>query len=330
MSRSHIRRSVRVGTLVLTTVAYLMVLTASPVGAADVSIDAPDQVTVGEIVTVTATVTEGGEPVVDGDVALAFVARFGGKAGWLVVDTGTTDNSGTVTFEYLQRSLDAERMRVEYLGPDGQENIGFEVEVVDGIQLYKSEAGADLPILGVWWLLVLLGIVWTLLLLAVAWLLRVGRSSGLDAGPVKVIPRVMVGFVAFTAVGMFLVILTRPQSHANLDPTGGFDRVPPAVIGVEYDYAGLGGFSQGSSVEGGEGRRLFVQSGCAGCHGVAGDGAVVGGTIVDEYGFSSLDEILEEVRDGPKGMPVYDETLLSDDDVEKIQAYLGGAGPTPG
>ncbi len=326
MNPPHIRRSVQIGTLA----AYLMVLAASPVNAADVAVDAPDQVTVGETVTVTATVTEDGEPIVGGDLALAFVSRFGGKAGWLVVDTGTTDDVGTVTFEYLQRSLDGERMRVEYLGPDGQENTGFEVEVVDGDQLYESEAGADIPILGVWWLLVLLGIVWTLLLLAVAWLLRVGRSSDLAAGPAKVIPRVMVGFVAFTSVGMFLVVLTRPQSHANLDPAGSFDRVTPAVVGAQYDYPGMGGDGPDPVFGGGVGESIYVRSGCAGCHGLVGGGAVVGGTLVDERGVDALGDFLDEVREGPKGMPAYAETTLSDDDVRKIHDYIGGAGSASG
>jgi cytochrome c553 len=306
--------------LAAASVLFVVVALVSPAAAAEIDVDSPADVVVGEDTTVTATITIDGEPVAGGDAALAFLGRIGGESGWVVIATGTTDENGSVTFVYPQRALDAERMRVEYFGPDGKENAEFTVVVTDGPQQVSSDAGVDLPIFGVWWLLVLLGIVWAALMISVFRLVQVGRATDREAGPAKVIPRIMIVFVAVTAVGMFFVVFNRPQSHANLDPTGDFDRVQLGVVGAEVDYTGLSGGELDAALTG---RELFVQAGCAGCHGVDGLGAVVGGPIAGgEDAVRSVGSLLEDIREGPKGMPVYSEVFLSDDDVAEIFAYL--------
>ncbi len=304
----------------------LVVVAAGPAAAeAELKIEAPGQVVVGDQVVVKATVTDGGAPVVGAEVALSFLARLGGESGWVAVATGTTNETGVVTLAYEQRAL-AERMRVEYFGPDGQENTEFAVEIVDGGQLYRSDAGADLPIFGVWWIVAVLAIVWGLVILAVVGIVRVGGASGTGETAAKAIPRIMVAFVALTAIGMFVVVLSRPESHANLDPTEDFDRVPRAVVGADGPYAGLGIADPGRPQGQQPGREVFVQAGCASCHGVQGEGALVGGAIVEiESGgvrVPSLDELIDEVRKGPKGMPAYGENVLTDEDVAQILDYL--------
>jgi len=304
----------------MTTAMMLLGIMAVPAGAAEVEVDAPAEVTVGENTRVTAAVTLENEPVVGGELALAFLGRIGGESGWVVVDTGTTDEGGMVTFEYPQRALGGERMRVEYFGPDGQENTEFTVVVNDGPQLHSSSAGADLPILGVWWLVVVLAIVWVSLIVAVFRLGQLGRESDHETGPAKTIPGIMLSFVALTALGMFVVVLTRPTAHANLDPTADFSRVPTGVVGVETDYTGLSDSGPGRGLDGQE---LFIQAGCASCHGLQGLGALVGESISGEdHAVRSVGALLEEVREGPKGMPAFSESLLTDDDVAEIFAYL--------
>ena len=319
MSRSRISRVGR--TAAVSLVGVLVVLAARPAGAAEVEIDNPTVVMVGDEVEVTVTVSDGGEAVVDGDVALAFLGRVAGESGWIVVAAGVTDENGVVTFDYRQGTLDAERMRVQYRGPDGQENFEFTMTVVDGPQQVRSDVGADLPIFGVWWIVVVLGAVWVLIIMATVWVGRIGRTSDLPAGPTRAIPRIMVAFVTFTALGMLIVVVTKPQSHANLDPAGDFDRVPRAEIGVDSDYLGLGLGSRDPSVVL-DGQQLFVQSGCASCHGVQGGGAVVGGSIIGEDGVRSANRLIEEVREGPRGMPAFDEAELSDEDIKTIFAFL--------
>ncbi len=310
---------------VLATLPLVLLLTVfvSPAaGASNIEVQAPDQVTVGESVTVTVTVTNAGEPVVGGEVALAFVGGVGGESGWVVVATATTDATGSASLEYLQRALDATRMRVEYFGPDGQENTEFNIVIVDGPQLHQSDAGADIPILGVWWLVVVLAVVWVLIGLAAWRLLSIPRSTRPAARLARFVPRLMVGFIIFTAVGMFVVILTKPESHANLDPGQEFDRTPRALVGQVYEYPGLtaGDLAQTSNEL--DGRQLYVQAGCASCHSVGGDVGAVGGSIVGEDAPRSVQSLIDEIREGPKGMPAFSEGTLTEAEIEKIFDYL--------
>ncbi len=67
-----------------------------------------------------------------------------------------------------------------------------------------------------------------------------------------------------------------------------------------------------------DGRALFFQYGCASCHGFEGGGGILGEDLDD----ASPSEIRSEVRDGPKGMPAFDEAHLTDEDLEKIVAFL--------
>jgi hypothetical protein len=300
-------------------------LPSLPVTAAEIEVDAPSSVDVGEVVAVASTVTLDGEPVVDAELALSFLGQIAGESGWIAVATATTDETGRATFEYEQRALDGGRMRVEYFGPDGQENVEFTLTVVDGPQLVRSDAGADLPIFGVGWLIVLLGIVWVLMVLAARGLLLIGGGGGDDDGsskPVRLVPRLAVGFIVFTAVGMFVVLLTKPQSHANLDPTTPFDRMPQAVVGVEYDYAGLGDRSWAPERGDLSADQLYVQVGCSSCHAPRGDGGIIGPAISGEDLPSSYEDFSDEVRSGPKGMPAYSYSALSEDEAAKIYEYF--------
>ncbi len=305
----------------------LMVATVAPAAAAaEVTVDAPTQVTVGDDITVTAIVVDEGEPVVGALMNLSFVGTTAGKSGWAVLDTGFTDEDGSVTFHYQQRALGGERMRVEYFGVDGQENSEFEVQVTDGAQLFESHAGVDVPAIGLWWVYLLIALVWGLIIYAYSFAVRIGRASDLEGGPVKITPRFTFGFVVFTVVGMFLVIIARPQSHANLDPTAPFERAPGSVVGVDYEYSGLGSGDLISANGELSGETLYVQGNCVGCHGSGGAGAITGDALIGEEGDSApnVNSFIEDIRDGPKGMPAYDEANLSDRDVEAIHEYLFG------
>jgi len=306
----------------------LLVGLAGPAAAADVEIDAPANVTVGTETTVTAVFTEAGEPVAGVAATLSFVGRIGGKSGWVEVASGVSDETGSVTFTYDQLALQGERMRVQHVDAEGKsQNSPFEVTVTDGPQQHTSTAGAKLGIVGLWWLLVVLAIVWTLVLLAVSGIVKIGRASDLEEGPVNVLPRFAFALVTVTALGMFYVILTRPVMHANLDPTVDFGRITPALVGTDYDYTGLSKASQAADRAGQSGQRLYIQANCAGCHGLGGLGAVVGPALVDANDVNgiSLESFLGEVRDGPKAMPAYGESRLTDDEVSQIHQYLFGS-----
>ncbi len=123
--------------------------------------------------------------------------------------------------------------------------------------------------------------------------------------------------LAFTLIG--IVIARSPYTHGNLSPQG-YDRTEVAIVGEEYPFEGLGladPFApSGDSVQ--DGQLLFFQYGCISCHGSNGTGAIVGEDL-DEV---SPSEVRREVRDGPGGMPAYSASLLSDDDLESIIAFL--------
>ncbi len=211
---------------------------------------------------------------------------------------------------------------MEYFGPDGQENAEFEIAILDGPQLQRSDAGADIPILGVWWLVVVLALVWVLIGVAVWRLLSIPRSTRLAGLLTRSVPRLMVGFVLLTALGMLAVILTKPESHANLDPSQEFDRTPRALVGQVYEYSGLTSGDLSQTPDEVDGKLLYVQAGCASCHSVGGDVGAVGGSIVGENAPRSVQSLMDEIREGPKGMPAFSEGTLSETEIEKIFDYL--------
>ncbi len=69
---------------------------------------------------------------------------------------------------------------------------------------------------------------------------------------------------------------------------------------------------------------MYFQFACAACHGLRGAGAIVAPELVDELG--SLGSFTTDVREGPKGMPLYDKATISDKNIEKIYAYLDAGG----
>ncbi len=131
-----------------------------------------------------------------------------------------------------------------------------------------------------------------------------------------VVGLIAISGLAFTLIG--IVIARSPYTHGNLSPQG-YDRTEVAIVGEEYPFEGLGladPFApSGDSVQ--DGRLLFFQYGCRSCHG-SGTGAIVGDDLDDV----SPSEVRREVRDGPGGMPAYSASLLSDDELESIIAFL--------
>ncbi len=131
-----------------------------------------------------------------------------------------------------------------------------------------------------------------------------------------VVAIITISGLAFTLIG--IVISRSPYTHGNLSPQG-YSRTQIAIVGEEYPFEGLGlanAFAPtGDSVQ--DGRVLFFQYGCRSCHG-SGTGAIVGDDLDDV----SPSEVRREVRDGPGGMPAYSASILSDEDLELIIAFL--------
>jgi mono/diheme cytochrome c family protein len=195
--------------------------------------------------------------------------------------------------------------------------------VFPGPQQFTSSSGADIGIFNVSWLIIVIGLVWVFLIVATWQLLVISRAGDDTKRLARVLPYLVVGFVTFTALGMFYVVLTQPPMHANLAPNEAFDRVPTVYLGQEYAFTGLGSHS-GSRPGDLSGAALYVQAGCASCHGIDGRGGVVGGELSVST-MSDTDEVIEAIRRGPRGMPVYSEHALSDDEIDRIIDHVTSA-----
>jgi mono/diheme cytochrome c family protein len=124
--------------------------------------------------------------------------------------------------------------------------------------------------------------------------------------------------LAFTLIAV--VIARSPYTHGNLTPEG-YNRTEIILVGEESPFEGLGLADPllartGDPVH--DGRALFFRFGCASCHGLKAQGGAVGPDLLE----ASASKIGREVRGGPEGMPAYSTSSLSDEDVEKIIAFL--------
>ncbi len=133
--------------------------------------------------------------------------------------------------------------------------------------------------------------------------------------------------LAFTLV--VIVIARSPYTHGNLRPEG-YDRTEIVYVGEEHPFEGLGLadpqlVTTGDSAQ--DGKALFFQYGCASCHGLKGQGGAVGADLdIDDI---SRSEFRREVRKGPKGMPSFMEETLTDEDLEKLYAFLESISEEP-
>ncbi|MEE8370317.1 MAG: ethylbenzene dehydrogenase-related protein [Dehalococcoidia bacterium] len=155
------------------------------------------------------------------------------------------------------------------------------------------------------------------------------RRFPVRLGPV--LAAIMMSGLAFTLV--VVIIAQSPYTHGNLRPEG-YDRTDIVFVGDDLPYHGFSLADPelartGDPVR--DGLSIFVGSGCASCHGLTGQGAAVGADLdLDDL---DLADLRKEVRKGPKTMPAFLEQVLSDEDIEKVFAFLesvaqGPAGPT--
>ena len=323
----------------------VMFVTGAAANAADISISvgAPATAAVGDTVEVKAVASLAGDPVEGAVVSLSYGASFAGLDGRVELDRRTTGQDGVAVLTYRQRAADNGEMWVEYLGPDEDtlEPLVFTIGVQpEPEQQYRSEAGVSIRWLnGGWLVIVVIMLVWASIIYVAFQLFIVGRNPG-DGKPGNVVPasirredgaaRVSVALLmvtVVTAVGMVIVFVRNPLTHANLDDPVGYNRTPIAYIGEEFTYLGPG-LEDPAIADSGDvsedGRLTYFRYGCAGCHGLVGDGGVVAPGLVDEIGSQSRFDTY--VREVPENMPAYPTSVLTDAELVKIHAFLTDAG----
>lgn len=144
------------------------------------------------------------------------------------------------------------------------------------------------------------------------------RRRRVPPGPI--VGAVMMSGLAFTLIA--IIIARSPYTHGNLRPEG-YNRTEIARVGEEPPFEGLG-LADPSVARTGDpaqdGKALFFQYGCASCHGLKGQGGAVGTDL--DVGDLSRSEFGRDVRRGPKGMPPFGEESLSDEELDKLYAFL--------
>jgi mono/diheme cytochrome c family protein len=141
-------------------------------------------------------------------------------------------------------------------------------------------------------------------------------------GPIRVNSSSTFAIGGLALVLIFGVVARSPYTHGNLRPEG-YDRTEIARVGEEYPFEGMGLADPQLATTGDpaqDGRALFFQYGCASCHGLKAQGGAVGTDL--DVGDLSRSEFGRDVRKGPKGMPSFPEDALSDEDMEKLYAFL--------
>jgi len=140
----------------------------------------------------------------------------------------------------------------------------------------------------------------------------------LTVPPGPIVGAIMMSGLAFTLVAV--IIARSPYTHGNLNPKG-YDRTEISRVGEDVPFEGLGLAdprlaSTGDPAQ--DGRALFFGYGCASCHGLKGQGAAVG----KDLSKADAEEISQKVRQGPKTMPVFQASVLSDSDLQELIAFL--------
>jgi mono/diheme cytochrome c family protein len=122
---------------------------------------------------------------------------------------------------------------------------------------------------------------------------------------------------AVLVIGLTLItVLTRsPATKLNvLETAEGYSRTELALIDQEDVYEGLG------AEWGSDPASVFIRAGCAGCHGLSGEGSAVGPDIWQK----NAEDLAEALREGSEGMPRYRVDEISDELAEAISEYLNG------
>ncbi len=335
MTDRNIPLSVRIASCLIAVGPLL--ITATPAFAADITIavGAPAQVSVGQEVEVKAVLSKDGVPVKGADVALTYQASLAGRGGRVELATATTDETGTAVMVYQQRADDNGEMQIVYLGPetDPVPPYTFTIAVESGgLQLYQSESGLEIPFVNGTLVIVVISGVWFLISLAAIYLVRVGLAGRITAESSTEDGSIWIGVMlaataVITAIGMVIVFVRAPVSNTDLTDPDVYNRTPIAYIDITYPYVGFGLGDESTAQTGdpiADGSVFYFKYGCAACHGLSGQGAVVGSTLIDEIG--SFGRFDEDTREGPKGMPGYDDVTISEERLRKIHAYLKEAG----
>ncbi len=330
-----VRNIVRTTRIVAAAFAATMVLiVAQPAlaGGVEIAVGAPDTVTVGQDVEIKAVLSQDGAPLADAEVAVTYQASLGGESSRVQIASATTDETGTAVMIFQQRADDNGEMQVVYLGPDTEpvEPYVFTINVAPGgEQLYTNQSGVRIPFLNGTLVILVISGVWVLIATAAIYIVRVGNAGHIAETTAEGqdgsawISVLLAAVAVITAIGMVIVFVRAPVANTHITDPHSYTRTPIAYIDTAFPNVGFGLEDESAANTGdavADGSLLYFKYGCAACHGLNGQGATVGPELAGEIG--SFGNFAEDVREGPKGMPAYSEASISDENLQKIHAFL--------
>ena len=119
--------------------------------------------------------------------------------------------------------------------------------------------------------------------------------------------------VVVIATSLIAILTRSPDTKSNFqDAPSEYDRTELAVIGIDDQFDGLTASLRTEPAE------FYVGAGCASCHGLSGEGGVVGPDIWSK----NVADTLDALRSGGNGMPVFVKERLADEHVEALVQYL--------
>ncbi|TAK76616.1 MAG: cytochrome c [Dehalococcoidia bacterium] len=123
-----------------------------------------------------------------------------------------------------------------------------------------------------------------------------------------------VGVVSVVGLMLVAILLRSPDTRSNFQATSaGYDRSPLAVFGRLDPYPPI------SHDRGSTGESVYFASGCAGCHGLRGEGGIAGPPVWT----LSLKTMTGAIRDGaPAVMPAFGPDQISDAQIGQIVDFL--------
>ncbi len=139
-------------------------------------------------------------------------------------------------------------------------------------------------------------------------------------------PLLFGGLVVVLAATLLTIGARSPFTHLNLSPNvvSGFDRTSQVVVGPPQPISAMQLQSSSKTSLALQGQSLFMSLDCASCHGLRGQGAVVGPVIAG----ANAATLKDKTTSGPGGMPKF--TGLTDQDLNALAAYLAAVTKTSG
>ena len=126
--------------------------------------------------------------------------------------------------------------------------------------------------------------------------------------------------VLLIALTLLTIVARSPYTHSNLntDFDSRYTRTDQIVVGAPIPFGTDRLAVPPAKVQVEFGKQLFIANNCASCHGLDGEGGIVGPFILGK----KAEELRTVTNIGPKGMPAYAPDALSNEDLAAIAAYL--------